>query len=441
MQNVLIAGAGKSASVLIEYMLQKSKKNWTVTLMDANEKVVLSKLNNHPNGIPAIIDVSDTAARQALVQKADIVLSILPPHLHYLLAQDCLAFNKHLITSSYVSEEIKALHEAAKEKKLLFMCEMGLDPGIDHMSTSAIIDGILKIAGEVTSFKSFCGGLMDPDQTINPWHYKVTWNPKNIVNAAKLGAIWKEQNKTMQLNHAEVFSYYKTLKIDGIGTYAYYPNRDSLKYIDYYNLGDVKTFMRATIRPTIYMKAWHYIVAANLTDENDSIDCTKLTYASWIAKKGKLKKTDLAQQFQEKYDIETKTFQAIQWLGIFEDKQIPLTGIQSSSAILQAIIEEKWILLPSDKDMIIMQHQIEYTRREQSFKLKSTMVVKGEDDIRSAMAKTVGLPMAILAHKILQGKINTNKINGVQIPVMPDVYNPVLKELDKFGIHFQETIS
>lgn len=440
MQNVLIAGAGKSASVLIEYMLEHSKKNWMVTLMDANEQVVLEKLNNHPNGIPAAIDVLDTTARQTLVNKADIVISILPPNLHYLLAQDCLEFNKHLITSSYVSEEIKTLHEAAKAKQLLFMCEMGLDPGIDHMSTAAIIDGILKIAGEVTSFKSFCGGLMDPDQSINPWQYKITWNPKNIVNAAKQGATWKENGKTLSLNHSEVFDFYKTLKIDNQGTYAYYPNRDSLQYIDHYDLHEAKTFMRATIRPAIFMKAWKYIVAADLTNENDNFDCSKVTFADWVSKKTGLPKENLLKSFQEKFNIDNKTYQPITWLGIFDDNNIPLKGKQSSAAILQAVIEDKWRLLPEDKDMIIMQHQIDYVRRGNTFKLKSTMVVKGDNHIQSAMAKTVGLPMAILAHKILLGKINTNKINGVQIPIMSEVYNPILKELEKYGIGFTEEI-
>ena len=441
MQTVLIAGAGKSSAYLIDYMLTNAKQKWKVVIMDANAEMIAEKLNGHPKGTAAVIDVHDESARQNLVKNADIVLSLMPPDLHFLLAKDCLKFKKNLITSSYVSDELKGLDEDAKKAGILFMCEMGLDPGIDHMSANAIIHGVQRIAGSLQSFKSYCGGLIAPESDNNPWHYKISWNPRNIVLAGKQGAVWLENGKQQEAAYEQLFAGTKKIKVADVGALSYYPNRDSLKYLDLYSLPDVKTFMRATLRYPAFMKAWDFVIKAGLTNETDEFEVNNISYADWIAKKlGKANDGELRGNFMKAFSVDEKEMKQLDWLGIFENRRINGTGKMNSADILQSLLEEKWKMKALDKDMVVMQHQIEYERKGVLVKLTSTMVVTGESRQHSAMAKTVGLPMAILAKKILLDEINIKNISGVQIPVMQEVYVPVLKELKKNGIEFMETI-
>lgn len=441
MFTVLIAGAGKSASHVIDYMLTNAKQKWKVIVMDANAELVADKIGNHPKGEAAIIDIFDEGARQQLVQKADIVLSLMPPNLHFLLAQDCIKFKKNLITSSYVSDEIKTLDTAAKEAGVTFMCEMGLDPGIDHMSAMSIVHGVQRIAGSIVSFKSYCGGLVAPESDDNPWHYKISWNPRNILLAGKQGAVWLEHGKHSEATHEQLFAANKKIKVDSVGALSYYPNRDSLKYLDLYELPNIKTFLRATLRYPAFMNGWHIVVKSDLINDTDSFDTTDLTYAQWLAQKLQVEaNAELKTKFGTLFDVPEKELKQLEWLGIFDNKAITLKGNHSSADILQTLLEDKWKLAPSDKDMVVMQHQIEYERRGVMNKLTSTLVVIGEDSKMSAMSKTVGLPMGILAKKMLLGEINTKKLHGVQIPVMPEIYVPVLKELTKYGVEFVEII-
>ncbi|RQO31085.1 saccharopine dehydrogenase [Taibaiella sp. KBW10] len=442
MKTILVAGAGKSSTYLIDYLLKNARQEWKVVVMDASAEAIAEKLNNHPKGIAAVIDVTNNAQREALVQNADIVLSILPPSLHYLLAQDCLKYKKNLITSSYVSPEIKAMDAAVKEAGLLFMCEMGLDPGIDHMSAMQIIHSIQKIAGEIKSFKSFCGGLVAPESDDNPWHYKISWNPRNIVMAGKAGAEWLENGKIQKLEYADLYANNKKVKVEGVGSLSYYPNRDSLKYLDLYDINDIGTFVRATLRHPAFSKAWNYIVKMDLTNEEDSFDTSGKTYADWIAfKTGVANDEHLRMTVAEKYVIEDKVLKALEWLDLFDAKKlIRRQGTYSAADILQDILEEKWKLGVMDKDMVVMQHQVAYERKGVPVHLTSNLVVKGENRLFSAMAKTVGLPMAILAKRMIQDGLPSRNLTGVHIPVMPEVYVPVLKELKKCGVEFMDIV-
>lgn len=441
MKNVLIAGAGKSSTYLIDYMLQHAKNNWRVTVMDNSAEAVVEKIAGNPKGEAAIINMLHDTARKSLVKKADIVLSIMPPHLHILLAKDCLEFGKNLITSSYVSDEIKALDEEAKAKNLLFMCEMGLDPGIDHMSANKIIHSIQKISGDITSFKSYCGGLIAPENDDNPWHYKISWNPQNVVTGGKKGGMWLENGKEMELTYEDIFEQHKKVRInDEIGVLGYYPNRDSLKYLELYDLKNVKTFIRATLRHPLFIKAWSYFVKANMTTSFDSFNAEGSYFRDWVSWKTDLENNDkIKDAFIEKYKVDDKSAKMIEWLGVFDKKQIYENKVYSSADLIQLLIEEKWHMKPMDKDMVVMQHHVEYERKGESTKLITTLIVKGENRNHSAMAKTVGLPMAILAKRMLLGD-DLRKLSGVQIPVMPEVYTPLLKELKKYGIDFIETV-
>ncbi|HET8572435.1 MAG TPA: saccharopine dehydrogenase C-terminal domain-containing protein [Edaphocola sp.] len=442
MQNILIAGAGKSASWVIDYMLRNAKNQWQVIVMDANADLIHEKLNNHPKGIAAVVDIHDEATRQHLVKQADIVLSLMPPHLHILLAQDCLKFGKNLITSSYASDDMLAMDEAVRKAGLMFMCEMGLDPGIDHMSAAQMIQGIHRIAGVVTSFKSSCGGLVAPESDDNPWQYKIAWNPRNIVLAGKAGAVWKDSGKIHEIAYPEVFEHPKKIKIPNLGVLAAYPNRDSLKYQNIYQIHDVKTLVRATLRYPAFIKGWDYIIKAGLTDENDAIDAEELTYSAWVALKTGLTDDDrLTDNFKQKYQADAKTMKMLEWLRIFEPRLINGSKSTDSATILQELLERRWKMRPTDKDMVVMQHEVEYERKGQNNKVTATLVVIGEDKLYSAMAKTVGLPMGILAKKILKGEIDPQGLQGVQIPVIPEVFNPVLRELKKHGIEFIEDLN
>lgn len=441
MQNILIAGAGKSTSWVIDYMLKNAKNQWRVTVMDANADLIHEKLNNHPKGIAAVVDIYDESTRQNLVKQADIVLSLMPPHLHILLAQDCLKFGKNLITSSYASEEMMAMDEDVRKAGLMFMCEMGLDPGIDHMSAAQMIQGIHRIAGVVTSFKSSCGGLVAPESDDNPWQYKIAWNPRNIVLAGKSGAIWKESGKVHEISYQEVFEHPKKIKIPELGVLAAYPNRDSLKYESVYDLSEIKTLVRSTLRYPAYIKGWDYIVKAGLTDENDNVDAEELTYSAWVAlKTGLNDDNQLIENFKQKYHVDAKTIKALEWLRIFEPRLINGAKTTDSATILQELLERRWKMRPMDKDMVVMQHEVEYDRKGQNNKVVATMIVLGQDKLYSAMAKTVGLPMGILAKKILKGEIDTKNLHGVHIPVMQEVFTPVLRELKKHGVEFIEEL-
>lgn len=332
MKHILVAGAGKSSSYLIDYLLKNSKSDWRVVVMDASADAIAEKIKNHPRGIAAVIDVTNDAEREPLVAEADIVLSILPPSLHYILAKDCLKYKKHLITSSYVSPEIMALNEEVKAAGLLFMCEMGLDPGIDHMSAMAIIHSIQKIAGSITSFKSFCGGLIAPESDDNPWHYKISWNARNIVLAGKAGAEWIEGGKVQKMDYDSLYANCKKIKVDGVGPLSYYPNRDSLKYLDLYSVEDIQTFMRATLRYPAFTKGWNFIVKMGLTQDDDQFDTTSKTYADWIAAKTGISIGDnWIIKIAEQYGIDDKTLKMLEWLDIFDSNKATLEADMSAA--------------------------------------------------------------------------------------------------------------
>lgn len=444
MKNILIAGAGKSSTSLIRYMLDHSIANhWSVTVMDASLQAIEEKTQKHPNATAAVIDIQDHATRKGLVATADIVLSVMPPHLHFLLAQDCLALGKHLITSSYVSEDIKSLHEEAQAKQLLFMCEMGCDPGIDHMSTAKIFDELQEAEAIITEFRSYCGGLVAPESDDNLWHYKVSWNPHNIVTAAKAGAIWLENGTEKTRPYEAIYSHPGSFQIKGLDGLVSYPNRDSLKYKEIFQTPSIQTFERATLRHENYMHGWSKIVDLKLTDETVIIPISGLTYKQWLAQAAGTTTDELVKVLVQKYKFNDLTFALFNELNLLSDELISETVTAMTSAqIIQQVIEKYWKLEEGDKDMIVMQHLVNYEQGAQKKLHESSLIVIGKDRLQTAMAMTVGLPMAILGHLILDGKIHTEQINGVQIPIQPNIYNQVLPLLEKEGIVFEniETI-
>ncbi len=439
MHTILIAGAGKSSIYLIQYILSYAPRNkWKVIVADGDANLIKEKIGKSTFAEAAVIDITNNAQREPLVMRADMVVSLMPPHLHILLAKDCLKHKKHLITSSYISDEIKEMDKAVKDAGLMFMCEMGLDPGIDHMTANKIIHGIHRVAGVITSFKSYCGGIIAPEADNNPWHYKFSWNPKNVVTAGFGGAKYLDKGKHVELPYEKMFEHNKKISVEGLGLLAYYPNRDSLRYLALYDVPEVKTFMRATLRHPAFCKAWGALVALGLTIQDDTFDTAGQTYASWVKKKsGYNNKGGLPHYITQHSNADDKVLSMLQWLGIFEEKPLP-AGRFSSADILHQLLLEKWEMAPEDKDMVVMHHEFEYLHKGRPIKLASSMVIIGENREHSAMAKTVGLPIGILVRLVMNKKIVPP--TGVVMPIMPSVYRPVLTELAHYGIVFTDEV-
>lgn len=433
MKHILLIGAGKSATVLIDYLKSMATiKKWKVTVADHDLPAAQSKVGQHEWVAAVPLDIQNDIERKHLIEQADIVISMMPPMLHALVAYDCIAFQKHLLTASYVDEKFKKEAKHIKNKGILFLCEMGLDPGIDHMSAMQMIHQIKNQGGKIKSFKSHCGGLVAPESDHNPWHYKISWNPRNVVLAGKAGAVYKTKNKTIEIPYQSLFEACAEVEIHGLGQLAYYPNRDSLSYIPLYQLEEAQTFMRTTLRYPSFCKAWKYIVDLNLTDEEKKYQTNGLSFADFFT------------QYFNEHHLQPVMMQAmkndaivqqLQYLGLFDEMLIN-KGLCSAADILQTLLEQKLVLEIDDKDMIVMLHEIDYEINGLSRTVNSSLIVKGDDHIRTAMAKTVGLPLGIAATLILDGKI---KETGLHIPIIPSIYEPVLSELKKLNIAFQET--
>jgi saccharopine dehydrogenase-like NADP-dependent oxidoreductase len=424
LKTIVLIGAGKSATVLIDYLIREAgANNWKFIIADSNRDLILSKTNNSPFAEAVQLDVTNEAQRSDLIQRAHVVISMMPPALHFLIAKDCVEYRKHLLTASYLDDKIRSLRDEINNKKLLFLCEMGLDPGIDHMSAMQLIDSIKARGGTIHSFKSHCGGLVAPESDDNPWHYKISWNPRNIVLAGQSGAVYKENNETKTVSYEHLFDVSNQIAFDGLNNLAFYPNRDSLGYIPTYKLPDAATFIRTTLRHVDFFKGWNAIVHAGLTNDAITLDPAGLTFARWSA------------PILPFVNQDNKSM--LEYLGLFEEIPVPGTA-RNSADILQYLVESKLKMMPADKDMIVMLHEFGYSLDSRNHSLKSCLVVKGEDSMRTAMAKTVGLPLGIAAKLILTDEI---KLRGLHIPTVKDIYEPVLRELEANGIRFTETSS
>ena len=498
MKNILLFGAGKSATVLIDYLISNAEKEkWQLTVVDADINLAQSKIGISPFGKAVSFDINDHTDRNKFITDADIVISLLPPSLHTVVAKSCIEANKNLLTASYVDDEIRNLKSEIVDRNLFFLCEMGLDPGIDHMSAMRIFDEILVRGGKVTSFKSHCGGLVAPESDDNPWHYKISWNPRNILLAGKSGAHYRENGEEKKLTYEELFTADRVVEIPDLGFLCWYPNRDSLGYAPLYGLEDAKTFIRTTLRHPDFMYGWKNVVDLKLTDETPQYETTlkplmhffkehmdKNGFSDWLQKKlserfdqtkdlleklmelveaekeaeesggevdkdfmivgkdGDLQnmdldkiKNDAAEIVANKMHEANLTLKQLFFLGMDDDETMINKGFCSAADVMQLALEKKLALQADDKDMIVMLHEIEYIVDGQQSIVNSSLVVKGENNLRTAMAKTVGLPLGIAAKLILNGTI---KLKGLHIPTKSEIYEPVLKELEEHDIKFRE---
>ena len=272
MKTILLFGAGKSATILIDYLLENAiTENWKVLVADADLKLAQSKVNHSQRATAISVDINIAEDRVKYIRQADIVISLLPPSLHILVAGDCVRQHKNLLTASYLDTDIRSLQADIEKNKLLFLCEMGLDPGIDHMSAMKLIDEIQGKGGKIISFQSHCGGLVAPESDDNPWHYKISWNPRNIIMAGKAGAHFREKGEEKRIPFEELFTGERLVEIPEIGYLSWYPNRDSLSYTSLYGLEESSTFVRTTLRHPDFMYGWKNVIDLKLTDENAAV--------------------------------------------------------------------------------------------------------------------------------------------------------------------------
>lgn len=440
MKKILLFGAGLSASTLIKYLLDHSSaETWHLDVVDHNLELTLAKLAGHPNATAHSFNALDPEQRRPYIAQADLVISMLPAAYHVDVAKDCIALQKHLITPSYISAEMRALDAQAKQAGIVIMNEIGVDPGIDHMSAMRILDHIKAIGGELESFKSYCGGLIAPESDTNPWHYKFTWNPKNVVLAGQgSAACYREMNELKYLPYHRLFQRLDHIEIEGYGQFEGYVNRDSLNYLETYHIQNVPTIFRGTLRRPPYCQAWDVFVQLGMTDDayvmKGSAQLTPrqflnafLPFETGVSVEEKFLK--VVKQRHELFDL-------FDFLGLFSDREA--FGIQNASpaVLLQKILVEKWQLSSGDKDMIVMYHELIYSKDKQRFIITSAMVEEGQNERYTAMSNTVGLPVAIAAKLILN---NTILERGVTLPVSQEIYAPILTELEQFGITFNET--
>ncbi|PVW14347.1 saccharopine dehydrogenase family protein [Marixanthomonas spongiae] len=444
MRNILIIGAGRSATSLIQYLLDKSEaEELSLTIGDLSIQNAQKLAGDHPNARAIMLDIFNQPERRKAVEAADLVISMLPARFHIEVAKDCLEFGKHMVTASYVSDEMQTLDTKVKSKGLVFMNEIGLDPGIDHMSAMQVIDRIRDNGGKMLLFESFTGGLVAPESDDNLWHYKFTWNPRNVVVAGQGGAAEFIQEGTYKyIPYHRLFRRTEFLNIEGHGRFEGLANRNSLKYRSVYGLEDVLTLYRGTIRRVGFSKAWNMFVQLGMTDDSYTIpDSENLSYRDFVNLFLPYSPTDsveLKLRHNLKIDQDDLMWGKLEELDIFNaKKKIGIKNVTPAQA-LQKILEEKWTLKPEDKDMIIMYHKFGYELNGEKKQIDSHMVLTGEDQTHTAMAKTVGLPVAMAAIKILNKEITTP---GVQRPISKEVYEPILEELKNHGITFKENFT
>ncbi|HEX5001516.1 MAG TPA: saccharopine dehydrogenase family protein [Bacteroidia bacterium] len=443
MKNILVLGAGRSSSALITYLLDHAAAgDWKVTVADSSQEFAASRTLSHPSGSAIKFDINDTAQREYEIENASLVISLLPPHLHQLAASDCLKHKIHFLTASYLTPEMAALDADAKKAGILMLNECGLDPGIDHMSAVEIISRLKSEGCRLEAFKSFTGGLVAPESNDNPWGYKISWNPRNVILAGQGTARYIDNGVYKYIPYRRIFRDIEHITVSGYGTFDGYANRDSLAYRHFYGIEEIPTLLRGTLRQAGYCKAWDIFVKLGVTDDSFVIEnAERLTYGQMI--RAFLPSThstgDIISDLAAFCGLEVSdpAIELVKWTGILEDTP---TGIPNASPakILQHLLEKKWALRPGDKDLVIMQHQFTYVRGAQKEELISTLVVKGDNAVHTAMAKTVGLPLAIVAKNVLNGTI---KSTGVMIPVQKDIYEVILRELEACGINFTEKVT
>ena len=439
MKKVLILGAGLSTISLIKYLLKNAVVyDWQIIVGDLSEKAAHEKVGQESRGKAIHFDIADETESRKIIAEVDVVISMLPAFLHAKVIEKCIEFKKPMLSASYVTDEIKALNDRILEAGIPVFMELGLDPGIDHMSAMKVINRIKEEGGEVTSFYSFTGGLVAPEYDNNPWNYKFTWNPRNVVMAGTGVSQYINNGRYKYIPYFRLFDRILNRRVLKYGDFEIYPNRDSLKYREIYDLKDIPSMFRGTMRRPGFSKAWNVFVTLGCTDDTYRMENSEnMSYREFI---------NTFLKYQPDVPVEIKlqdycpnaadpiVFEKLKWLGIFSDRKIGLKNA-TPAQILQKLLEEKWSMDPEDKDMIVMQHEFKFKLNGKEKMIVSAMAVLGINQEETAMAITVGTPLAIAVKLLLTGKFNQT---GIQLPINKEIYEPILTELEGFGINFEE---
>ena len=440
MKRIFVIGAGRSSSTLINYFLDNAiDEDWEIVLADMDLDLAKSKVNGSSRGKAIEFNAMDPLSREKEIAASDIVISMLPARMHIEVVKDCIRLKKDIITPSYITDEMKALHNDAEDAGILIMNEIGLDPGIDHMSAKKILDEIEEMGGEIKGFESFTGGLVAPESDNNPWNYKFTWNPRNVVLAGQGGAAkFIQEGQYKYIPYNKLFRRTEIIEIEGYGKFEGYANRDSLRYRSIYGLENIPTIFRGTLRKIGFCRAWNMFVQLGCTDDSyiveGSEEMTNREFINSFLAYNSHDSVELKFRYHLGIEQDDYIWEKLTWLGIFDNKKIGLKNA-TPAKILQKILEDKWSLEPNDKDMIVMWHKLNYLLNGEQKEIRSHMIYIGKDQTYTAMSDTVGLPVAICAKMILQNKIN---LKGVHLPIHKEVYEPILNELEKFGVQFIE---
>lgn len=439
MKKVLVLGAGRSSSTLIEFLLKHAEPNdWHVVVGDLNEKLAKEKIKDNSRGEAISFDIFNEAHQQKLTSGFDLVISMMPASFHIHVAKICAAHGINMLTASYVTDEIKGLSGEFEKNGAGLIMEMGLDPGIDHMSAMKVLDRIRNAGHELRAFETFTGGLLAPSDDDNPWEYKFTWNPRNVVLAGQGFVKFIQEGRYKYIPYQKLFRRTEVIHIPEYGYFEGYANRDSLKYLDAYKLRGIKTLYRGTLRRVGFCKAWDVFIQLGATDDTYELhDVSKMTHRQFINSFLSFNPDDSVELKLAHYlslDLESDEMFKLKWLGMFEDELVGLDK-GTPAQILEHILKKKWTIDPDEKDMIVMWHKFVYLQGNETKQIQSYMAIEGEDSINTAMSKTVGLPLAVSAQLILQEKMSPK---GVHIPTEKEIYEPVLNELESHGITFKE---
>lgn len=441
MDKILVLGAGRSATSLISYLLQNADShNWQVTIADYALQLAEEKIDGHTRGNAVAFNINNEEECHQLVSQNDVVISMLPARFHPVVAEACLRFGKHLLTASYVSDDMKALNEAATNKGLLFLNECGLDPGIDHMSAKKVIDHIRIDKGlDLRAFESFTGGLLAPDKSDdNPWQYGFTWNPRNVVLAGQGTVKFIQEGRYKFIPYHKLFRRIEMIHIPGHGYFEGYANRDSLQYLDVYDLHGIQTLYRGTLRRPGYCKAWDIFVQIGATDDTYQMEGVEnMTHRQFMNSFLTYNPNDSVELKLAHYmnlDVDGPAMHRLRWLGMFDEESVGMLK-GTPAQILEHILKKKWTIRPDQKDQIVMWHLFDYVEEGVTKRIRSAMVADGENAQDTAMSKTVGLPLGIATKLLLTGKIEAR---GVQIPITKEFYEPILAELETLGFEFIE---
>lgn len=439
MQNpILVLGAGRSATVLLNYLQNWAiEENFRFTVADVDMVTLSKKLASLPNADAQIFEASDPQKLPQLIGNHKIVISLLPPPFHPLVARACIGQKVHLVTASYESDEMRSLRGEIEKAEIVVMNECGLDPGIDHMSAMEVIEEVHAKGGKILKFHSYCGGLVADEYDDNPFKYKISWNPRNVVLAGKGTAKYLEESRETLIPYHRLFSAPQGIDVPGWGSFEGYANRDSTPYSALYGIPEVRSLLRGTLRKSGFCQRWNLFVQLGLTDDQTILHFPEgSTYGDLLLTFLPGKKETLPERLQ-RFCGKVDWANELEKMGFSVSKPVIMQRTTGSPAdFLQDFIVQSWPLKPGDKDLVVMVHYFEWELKGIHYQTIASFGLVGEDDIQTAMAKTVGLPLGIYSKALLHNKVEKK---GLVLPLTTNTHSLVLKELSSFGIQFQVT--